>query len=122
MSAPFRRLPAEWWAPKPISCGATTTNYTFISRGGRLYGWSFEETTGAAVAQLELIDGSSDSGDRIVPITLLANESTRDWLGRPGIQITRGVYLKVVAGSVRATIWYLGLSDEELLELATGSQ
>lgn len=113
----IRRLPAEWWAPTPINVAATTTDLGFVSREGRLYGWAFEETTGAATAQFELVDGSSNSGDRIVPITLLANESTRDVFGQPGIRVRRGVWLHMISGSVRATIFYLGLTDTEILDL-----
>lgn len=118
MSAPTVRLPLEWWAPTPINTPATTTDVNLITRGGRLYGWAFQEMTGTDRAELELVNGQSNNGDTIVPITLSAGQSTRDWLGRPGLRITGGVRLNVISGEVSAVIYYLGLSDAEILALA----
>lgn len=103
----------KWWAAEKINFLTSTQSSALISRQGVLFGWAWEETTAAAVAQLELIDGDSNNGDRIVPITLLANESTRDVWGSPGIWCDRGVFVRVVAGSIRGTIFYKALTDQE---------
>lgn len=110
-----RRLPLDWHPIDPIHIATTTVDGQFITRGGRLYGWAFEETTGAASAECSLIDGSSAGGPTIVPISLSAGESTRDLMGKPGLRVRAGVYLHVFSGSVRATIYYLGLSDDEII-------
>lgn len=117
MSQP-RQMPLDWWPIKPIHIAATTTDQQFITRGGRLFGWSFEETTASAGATCSLIDGTTSGGQTIVPISLIANQSTRDIWGKPGIEVGNGVLLHMFAGSVRATIYFLGLSEEEIIRQA----
>lgn len=111
----------KWLAAQKINFLTGTASLAMITSQGVIYGWAFEETTGLAVAQIELIDGSSDNGDRIVPITLLANESTRDIWGWPGIWCDRGVFCRVVAGSVRGTIYYKSMTDEEANRFLTAN-
>lgn len=118
MSGPTPGLPIDWWPIDPIHIATTTVGQQFITRGGRLYGWGFEETTGTTPALCSLIDGTNAGGQTIVPISLLANESTRDFFGKPGLRVRNGVFLNVISGSVRATIWMLGLSDEEIARQA----
>lgn len=110
--------PIDWYPILAINIPATSTDLAFVTRGGRLFGWAVEESTGSATAKLELMDGTSNNGQRIVPITLLANESTRDVWGKPGVLIQTGVWLHLVAGSVRGTIYFLPLSEEEILRQA----
>lgn len=113
-----RRLPLDWYPIDPIHLAATAISAPFIARGGRLYGWAFEESTGAAPAQFVVVDGASAGGTTIAAITLLANESTRDIWGKPGIRVRSGVYLSMISGSIRGTIFYLTLSEEEIYERA----
>lgn len=103
----------KWMAAQRINFLTGTASLAMISSQGLLFGWSWEETTGLAVAQLELIDGDSNNGDRIVPITLLANESTRDIWGWPGIWCDRGLFCRVVAGSIRGTVYYKSMTNDE---------
>jgi hypothetical protein len=118
MGRPTPGLPVDWWPIDPIHVAPTTTGIQFITRAGRLYGWSFEESTGSAAAKLELVDGTSTGGLIIVSITLLANESTRDIWGKPGIRVQNGVFLNMVSGSARANIYYLGMTDDEIARQA----
>lgn len=111
------RLSRKFFAADKINFLTGTASAAMISRSGIIYGWAFEETTGAATAQLELIDGDSNNGDRIVPITLLANESTRDVFGQPGIWCDRGVYCRVLSGSIRGTVYYQSLTEDEIIAL-----
>src|ERR1700744_1728800 len=114
----LQRLPIDWYPIDAIHQPTTTTDVQLISREGRLYGWSFEETTATAGALVGLIDGSSNNGQVLASISLLANQSTRDIWGKPGIRCRGGVRLRVFSGSVRATIYYLGLNDEEIARQA----
>lgn len=117
MTAP-RRWPLDWHPVDTLPIPVSTVGYQVFARGGRLFGWSFVETTGAAIAQVRLIDGSGPTGAEIVNITLSSGQSTRDWLAKPGIRIRSGVYVDVVAGSIRGSIWPLLLDDEEIYLLA----
>lgn len=107
----------KWFAADAIRIAATTTDQLFIGRSGVLYGWAFEETTAAAGAKFALVDGSSANGQDLVSITLLANESTRDIWGRPGIWVDSGVFLHMFSGSVRGNIYFQTLSEAEALAI-----
>jgi hypothetical protein len=117
MTGPYRGLSLDWYPITPIHIAATTVGGQFITRECRLYGWAFEETTGSAPAKCDLYDGTTTGGQTIVPITLLANESTRDIWGKPGIVVGNGIFLNVLSGSVRATVYVLPLTEEEILRL-----
>jgi hypothetical protein len=74
---------------------------------GRLVGWALRETAGAT-ATAYLRDGVDAGGDIIVPISLSANESTRDVYIPGGLSFGRGLYLDVVTGSVEGSVWLGG--------------
>ena len=97
---------------KAVGIGVTTTTAQFFTGPARLMGWAFKETTGAATATFDLYDGSDATAGIVLPATLLANESFRDWLGPNGLLITRGAFLNVLAGSVRGALWTEMLPDE----------
>lgn len=117
MSAPTRRLPREWWAPTTLPFAPITADLALIGRECRLYGWSLAEAGGTDPATVVLYDGASNNGNLIAPIGLLANGSTFAWLGQPGLRVRQGVYLDLVAGTVFGSIWVVGLTDDEIIEL-----
>lgn len=117
MTAP-RGLPLDWYPIRAISFAAATAGQALLGRSGRLYGWSFLETTGAASATLEVFDGTNANGQSISPISLTAGQSTRDIWGKPGIEITNGLFVNVLSGSVRGSLYVLGLSPEEIARMA----
>lgn len=86
----------------PISAGQLSGQ--LISGAGRLLVHTIEETTGAAGAKYTLFDGTGVSGTPLVPVTLAANESSRDYFGRHGIPFLTGVYIQVISGSVLGAI------------------
>lgn len=110
------RLPIDWYPVDSLMFATTTVSVELTSRETRLFGWSFIETTGTAGAVIELREGGNDAGNLIVAIALNGGESTRDWLGLPGIRCRSGVRLVVVSGSVRGSIWPLLLNDAEILD------
>lgn len=70
---------------------------------GKLGGWAFHETAGAA-ARLNIRDGSDTNGGLLVPISLSANESTRDFPTK-GISFGAGIYVEIVSGAVEGTVY-----------------
>lgn len=68
-------------------------------------GWSFQETTGAATAEVWLIDGNDANGNPFAFITLQAGQSVRDLTAYWGINVTIGLFLRVVSGSIRGSVW-----------------
>lgn len=72
---------------------------------GLLMGWSFLESTGAAGATVEVWDGGDTTGQLVTAISLVAGESTRDWLAGDGILLQVGLFVNVISGSVRGALW-----------------
>ena len=66
-----------------------------------LTGWSFRETTGAAVATLELKSGDNVIGE----IELASSGSSTQWLGPNGVRCEAGITVNVVAGSVTGCLY-----------------
>lgn len=89
-----------------------TTSLIVVSGRGVLKGWSLRETTGAAVAAVNIWDGTNNAGLILAAITLPSGGSEPVWLGELGLSFTRGLFVEVVAGSVRGALW--GIPQEIL--------
>lgn len=91
----------------PVLPVSIPTGQSGVVLGGPLllFGWSLRESTGAAPAQLDVYDGADQTGQPVATVTLAAGESTRDWLGLPGLYCRRGVFVNAVAGSVAGAVW-----------------
>lgn len=97
-----------WYTDHPVRTfqfGPLSANAPIQVGDYFLYGWAVLETTGAAGALIELFDGSDVNSPSIVPIALKAGESSRDWLGAPGITLDRGLFVSVLSGTVRGSVW-----------------
>lgn len=75
------------------------------TRSGRLLGFAVRETAGAA-ARFRLRNGGDANGQILVPVALLANESSRDWYGPQGLECSRGLFLEALAGAFEGVAWY----------------
>jgi hypothetical protein len=71
-----------------------------------LAGWSLRETTGAAVAQVDLIDGNDATGVIIASIALAAGASESRPLGGHLMTVRNGLFVAVNAGSVTGALWF----------------
>jgi hypothetical protein len=112
-------LPASRVLPigNPVVTGPVTGGLTLIS------GWSFEETSGIAPAKLRLYDGSGVNGARIVTISLLANESTRDNFPEPMLGVFTGVFCELVGGTIDGSLWTLQATlDDNGFAFAEGAR
>jgi len=83
---------------------ATTQSGMLVTGACRVLFHAFKESTGSAPAAYNLTDGNATGAKVILPITLGANESTRDWLGNKGLEVQDGVYFQLVSGSVIGNI------------------
>lgn len=63
------------------------------------------ETTGSAAAAVEVIDGNDGNGLLVSHITLQPGQSMRDTTGFMGLYFRTGVYVNVLSGSVKGSIW-----------------
>jgi hypothetical protein len=90
---------------KPIPFGPLTADLTVVASACALVGWAFVESTGGAVAALDIVDGANTTtGQSIVPVTLTAGESTRDF-PPAGAVAENGLTVSVTAGEVRGAVW-----------------
>lgn len=95
---------------------ATAASGELVQYADRILFWAFLETTGTARATIRLRDGGDANAAVIVPISLSAGESTRDWLGPQGIPCRAGVYLEVVSGSVEGSVVVAVRRDSDDME------
>lgn len=74
---------------------------TFVP--GALLGFALEEATGVASASVTITDRAT--GDLILPVTLTAGGSVRDWFAGCGIAYTTGLSVTVTSGSVTGVLY-----------------
>lgn len=83
-----------------------TNNGRVTTGGGLLAGYAFRETSGTAGAVIRILDGSEPAnGNLLVPISLSAGESTRDWYLPSAIGYINGIYVQVVSGAVEGVVF-----------------
>ena len=97
--------PRTLLVPVPV----TTQSQALFAGDSLVVGWSFKETTGAAAAELWLIDGNDANGMPFAFITLSAGQSTRDLTNDFGLNVTTGLFVRVVSGSVQGSVWVVDL-------------
>lgn len=94
-----------WRAARPIPLGMTITGYVV------LMGFAVKESTGTAAAEVDIYNGTNNQGLLVLPATLTASQSTSEWYGPNGLEMSEGIYSVVSSGSAVGTIWiadYLG--------------
>lgn len=92
---------------------ATGASFALGGGPGRLMGLSLRETTGAAGAQVEVVDGTDSQGEPVMTVALSPGESTREWFGPHGILLERGCFYQVNSGTVDAFAFVAFDSDQE---------
>jgi len=98
---------AQYQRVHPQMFRATTTDIQLYTATLEvpIMGWSFSEPTGLAPATFDLYDGLDPTGILIASITLAASESTRDYLGPWGIMLRTGLFLDMLTGAVKGSVW-----------------
>ena len=100
--------PAQWVRaftflnPPTVSAPAIVVGFPTI-----LMGYAVFESTGTAPASLFFLDGVGLNGELLFEVTLLANESVRDWFGPQGLECRGGVTVQGLTGSVKGSVFAL---------------
>lgn len=94
-----------------LSLPSGSSSAVLLNGRGRVLAASARETTGSAEAIIRFTDGNSSDARLILPYSLAASESARDWYGDHGIPFEIGLYLDVVSGTAEASITII-LEDE----------
>lgn len=71
-----------------------------------LAGWSIRETTGAAGATVDLIDGADAGGVPIAQLGIGAGLSTSTSMGGHLLVIRNGLFVNVLAGAITGVLWF----------------
>jgi len=89
-----------------IQFGPLTSASAAITGGACLLrGWSLYNTDQADNALIEFVDGSTATDQIVAVISLLPNESTRDYPAGAGIGVRVSLTAIVSAGTVFGTVW-----------------
>lgn len=75
-----------------------------VNTGGCLVFHASEETSGSAAAHYRLWDGTDTSGALIVPVSLSADQSTRDFFPAHIAMFRTGLYYELVDGAVEGAV------------------
>jgi hypothetical protein len=71
-----------------------------------LLGWSLYESTGAAAAVMQLVNGNTVNGDIPAGLSLAAGASNPHSIGTPGVLLDKGLYFSAVSGQMAGSIFY----------------
>lgn len=85
--------------PVPVAPGGAIGGYVI------LYGYSLQESTGLAGAQVNLFDGADTTGLRAIPIPLGPGMAAEDWFGPQGVHFRSGVFAQIATGAVVGSIF-----------------
>jgi hypothetical protein len=72
-----------------------------------LYGWSIVNESTTTEAEVDLYDNTSAQAIPVWPVTLLPQESSREWFGDRGIWLRRGLYAAAAIGAVKGAVFWL---------------
>lgn len=75
-----------------------------MGRRSFLTGFSFTESSGAAVASVQLISGQSAGGIVLATVNLAISESAREYLPWPWLLFRNGIFVVVAAGAVTGSV------------------
>lgn len=90
-----------------LAFGPTGASLSLVGQEAILMGVSLIETTGAAVAAVDLVDGADDNAPVLLPVALAAGGSFLATFSAWGIWVQRGVRVKVNSGSVRGVAYVI---------------
>lgn len=93
---------ADQYAAYPV--GPFTASGQCYTGSGFLAGWSSRATT-SAVAETGLYDGTSTGGQLIKELDVSQGFAVIAGPSFPGIRFRRGLYLTVIAGAPKLTLW-----------------
>lgn len=91
---------------RPITFAGGPGTYPLIGQRCHLVGWSIIETSGAAVASLAIINGTTAGAPAVAPINLAIGGMSALTAPLAGILCDAGLAVVVTAGAVSGTLFY----------------
>lgn len=75
-----------------------------VNGSGCLLMHATRETTGTTPATYRLFDGSGTGGELLLPVSLTAGQSTRDFVRRCVLPFRQGLFFQIVSGAVEGSV------------------
>jgi hypothetical protein len=97
--------------PRQASIAAPAISASLDNTSGRVTWWSFRETSGANPCSFRLWDGSNNAGRLLLPFSLTAGESDRDYSGPFGLVYETGLFLEVLTGAFEGVVQVIDLHE-----------
>ena len=91
----------------PVPFGPVAGLVQVIGTDCILMGFSVLETTGAAPAEVDIIDGSTATGRPLAFVALTAGKSDHDTFSSWGIAIETALSVNVSAGTAKGVLWVI---------------
>lgn len=94
--------PAEidlWRPARPSPLTMTVTGYVV------LMGFAVKESSGTAAAEVDIYNGTDNKGLLTLPVTLTASQSTSEWYGPNGLEMSEGLFVVIASGAATGTLW-----------------
>lgn len=105
-----------------LSIAATSADAQLLTGLYVLRGWSFGESTGSAVATLDLHDGIDATTPLVASVAVAQSGATTFQIAGNGILLRTGLFLDMTAGSVKGSIWYNAITHVDDVDIVEGDQ
>lgn len=94
---------------RPLFLSADFVEGAYSNARVALMGWSIKNLSAAATAELDIYNSGAAQGEIVFPVTLAANESSREWFGPNGVLFDSGLSINVAAGNIDGTLFVVYL-------------
>lgn len=94
-------IEVEWDHVTTVNVTQASNGQSLVNGPARLAGWSVRETTGAAVAFMELSSGQSIIGEASMP----AGQNDSHYTGSGGVYCPQGVTVSAIGGSFTGCVY-----------------
>lgn len=91
--------------PRALRVGSVTGSGLVIATPVLLTGWAVRETSGTAVAALDLHSGHDDTGQLIASLGMVAGGPAAAGPNMPGVICPGGLYAAVRSGAMDGAVW-----------------
>lgn len=91
--------------PRALRVGSVTGSGLVIATPVLLTGYSVRETSGTAVAALDLFSGHDSTGQLVAALGMVAGGLAEAGPGWPGVYCPGGLYAVVQSGAMDGAVW-----------------
>ena len=91
-------------APRLLPFPAGNASGVIDNAGGIIRWYAFRETSGVNPAIFDFYDGSGAGGQLLLPFSLAAGQSARDFVGSHLVPYYVGLYINVISGTFSAVM------------------